>query len=479
MRKKIKRYNLGGIPFGADQAQLFQFLQNQTENAGSGMGGVHNEFDQVRSVVNKIDPLVNFGKQAVETARGIKNAKAIAESSAGVGDLLGTLGSGTTSAAPKGFADFLSSGAGGAATAGVGLLGKVIQEVDKKDGNYSNAGAMGGGALQGAALGSALGPAGTVVGGAVGAGIGLLQKNKFEANARAQKLTEEYNEIKKDTRRKLEGRQILNTFPVEGIKDQIYKYGGKTIPPEALNPELAAMVSSMTPRQDRLTSYTPQQSQALKNQALANQSNQAVAQGVSNVYNFHKDKPLDAVGMDLAMLGQFPILGNAADLANAALSGGRSAYSYMTGDTAKASEQAALAGLSATAAIPGFGSIAGANRLARTANHLAHDAHTLEKGVIAAKGLKAGHHNKKAYGGMAQPDYLAEGGEMIQHAPGDLPRTNQNGAVTPITQTIARITGDKHSAPSGGVGMTGEKPARIYSDQLHVPEDLMNQLSKL
>ena len=270
------------------------------------MGGVHNEFDQIRSVVNKIDPAIKFGKQAVETARGIKNAKAIAESSAGVGDLLGTLGSGTTSAAPKGFADFLSSGAGGAATAGVGLLGKVIQEVDKKDGNYSNAGAMGGGALQGAALGSALGPAGTVVGGAVGAGIGLLQKNKYEANARAQKLTEEYNEIKKDTRRKLEGRQILNTFPVEGIKDQIYKYGG-----------------------------------------------------------------------------------------------------------------------------------------------------------------------------MAQPDYLAEGGEMIQHAPGDLPRTNQNGAVTPITQTIARITGDKHSAPSGGVGMAGEKPARIYSDQLHVPEDLMNQLSKL
>tara|TARA_R100001463_G_scaffold73183_1_gene127052 strand:+ start:1765 stop:2934 length:1170 start_codon:yes stop_codon:yes gene_type:complete len=277
----------------------------------------NNEFDQAQTAVTKAKKAANIiarGRDAVHHARNVKKAADVAKASQDVSGLLGNLGSmsgqaASTAAKEAGksaFGTFLSSGAGAAASAGAGILGKAIQELDKKDGNFSNAGAMGGGALQGAALGSALGPAGTIVGGAIGAGVGLMQKSKFEANARAQKLTEEYNEIKKDTRRKLEGRQILNTFPVEGIKDQIYKYGG-----------------------------------------------------------------------------------------------------------------------------------------------------------------------------MAQPDYLAEGGEMIQHAPGDLPRTNQNGAVTPITQTIARITGDKHSAPSGGVGMTGEKPARIYSDQLHVPEDLMNQLSKL
>jgi hypothetical protein len=87
---------------------------------------------------------------------------------------------------------------------------------------------------------------------------------------------------------------------------------------------------------------------------------------------------------------------------------------------------------------------------------------------------------QRAYGGHTNdPDYLAEGGEMVQHAPGDRPLTNENGNVTPVTATISRITGDKHSAPSGGVGMKGQKPARIYSDQLHVPEDLIHQLSKL
>jgi hypothetical protein len=95
------------------------------------------------------------------------------------------------------FGEFLKTGAGGAATAGLGLVGKYIQEKDKADGTYSKAGAMAGGALQGASLGAALGPLGMLAGGAIGAGVGVLQKEKFEQNARAEELTKQTNEARK------------------------------------------------------------------------------------------------------------------------------------------------------------------------------------------------------------------------------------------------------------------------------------------
>ena len=335
---------LGSAPLDALN-KVGNFNLGQVGGSGGGMGGVHqglgmleqelampkNEFDQAQSTITKAKKAGNLiarGRDAVQHARNVKKVADVANASSDVSSLLGNLSAqGAGEVAKQGaktgvgqfianagaskMGTFLSSGAGAAASAGVGILGKAIQELDKKDGNFSRAGAMGGGALQGAAIGSALGPIGTVAGAAIGAGIGAMQRKKFEQNAISQDLTKKTDTAVADARSRLAGRSILKSFPVEGIKEQVYAYGGPT-------------------------------------------------------------------------------------------------------------------------------------------------------------------------GGQTNnPDYLAEGGEMIQHAPGDLPKTDSNGSVTPVTKTIARINGDKHIAASGGVGMEGDKPARIYSDQLTVPAELRKQLSRL
>ena len=169
-----------------------------------------------------------------------------------------------------------------------------------------------------------------------------------------------------------------------------------------LNPELAAAVSSRPQSNDRLTSFTDAQmrqfnnkgEQARINRAQANASNR-LSTASSNAYQFHKDKPLDALGMDLAIAGQIPVLGEVADLANAGISGVRGIYNTAVGDTAKAKEQFTLAGLSAASAIPFAGNAVGAARLAKATHNISHKAHTLEKGVIGAKAFKASAHETK------------------------------------------------------------------------------------
>jgi hypothetical protein len=308
---------------------------------GSGMGMVHmgmgkleqelampeNEFDQAQQTITQAKKAANIfkrGRDAVQHARNVKKVADVANASSDVGSLLGNLGAQGAGEAAKQtaktgvgqfianagaskFGSFLASGAGAAASAGVGLLGKGIQELDKKDGNYSKAGAMGGGALQGAAIGSALGPIGTVVGAGIGAAVGAAQRKKFIEQETFNDMVDKTNEKAADAEKDLAKRAVLQTYPTTGIRQQVYAHGGHT----------------------------------------------------------------------------------------------------------------------------------------------------------------------------NDPDYLAEGGEMIQHAPGDLPKTDNNGSVTPVTKTIARINGDKHTAPSGGVGMEGDKSARIYSDQLYVSEELLAELSKL
>jgi len=178
-----------------------------------------------------------------------------------------------------------------------------------------------------------------------------------------------------------------------------------------LNPELAAAVASRPQNNDRLTSYTDAQmrqfnnrgEQTRVNKAQTNMSNRLSTAG-SNAYQFHKDKPLDALGMDLAIAGQLPIVGEVADLANAGISGARGLYNTAVGDTAKAKEQYALAGLSAASAIPFVGNAAGAARLAKTGHKIAHKAHNLEKGVIGAKTFKASAHESKQRGGFKGSD---------------------------------------------------------------------------
>ncbi|WP_020599423.1 hypothetical protein [Spirosoma panaciterrae] len=88
--------------------------------------------------------------------------------------------------------------------------------------------------------------------------------------------------------------------------------------------------------------------------------------------------------------------------------------------------------------------------------------------------------SKMGKGGyLPHPLYKAEGGEVIQHAPYDIPQTDSRGTTEPLSSNTSLIIGDKHSAPSGGIGMSNTQPARIFSDQLLLPAHLEAQLALL
>lgn len=96
---------------------------------------------------------------------------------------------------------------------------------------------------------------------------------------------------------------------------------------------------------------------------------------------------------------------------------------------------------------------------------------------------RGGYTNRYADGGYTQgqhpaSQYIAEKDEMVYH-PNDKPLTLANGGLNQVANNYSKITGDKHSAPSGGVEMAGGKDGYIYSDQLKVPKDLYNSLKGL
>lgn len=76
-------------------------------------------------------------------------------------------------------------------------------------------------------------------------------------------------------------------------------------------------------------------------------------------------------------------------------------------------------------------------------------------------------------------DYLAEGGEIIQHATNDRPDTDQNGEAKQINSNTSKFVGDSHDAPSQGIGVANDQEARIYSKRLYAPKDLVAKLNKL
>jgi hypothetical protein len=522
---------------------------------GSGMGLLHtgigqleqqlampeNEFDQAQQTITQAKNAGNLiarGRDAVQHARNVKKAADVAKASSDVGSLTANLSAQGAGEAAKQTAKtgvgqfianagaskmgtFLSSGAGAATSAGVGLLGKYIQEKDKADGNYSTAGAIGGGVLQGAAIGSALGPIGTVAGAAIGAGVGYMQKSKFDHNAEMQKLTDKTEESKDLARGRLAGRAILNTYPVEGIKEQVYNLGGETEPeaiagamPTAL--ELAA-AQQMNRMVDPMTGNMMKENHPLAAEYIDNDlmnigqrtwlnsqteanpnlrpawSAGAVSNLMQTAYPGFKNSTAHAGYMQDVLFGdnKANFTGGRTSLKTSFVPGtvltqGRGSNSDMNyrqmKKTVEQYDPNKSTPMHGDVIIGSYVNDAGETMYQIQGGNMADTLYTKD---LSAKEIR----NKypmalmppqmKHGGHTNDPDYLAEGGEMIQHAPGDLPKTDNNGSVTPITKTIARINGDKHSAPSGGVGMEGDESARIYSDQLYVPADLIAELSKL
>jgi hypothetical protein len=481
---------LGSSPLDA-MNQVNSFNLGQAGGPGSGMGGIHqglgvleqqlampeNEFDQLQDTITKAKKAGNMiarGRDAVQHARNVKKAADVASAAGGdVTNLLGNLGAmGSGEVAKQGaktgvgqfianagaskFGTFLSSGAGAAASAGAGILGKAIQEIDKKDGKFSRAGAMGGGALQGAAMGSALGPIGTVAGAAIGAGIGELQRAKFEQNAISEELSEKYADAKLNAKNKLAGKAILKTFPVEGIKEQVYAKGGDTDPP--YNGPRVTPEKAMSYKNPQFRQWEPSRLDLLREAfhehnmkddgTFENAVEFVDPTGISSWDDAYRASQSDVQGLDqsLDMIGAIPLVSKMGRGVKVARMGNRPVQMTDMAQHYYAPVKRAM------------------DKVNRS------DAVEDELNIL----------NGYAYGGHTNnPDYLAEGGEMIQHAPGDLPKTDNNGSVTPVTNTIARINGDKHIAASGGVGMEGKESARIYSDQLTVPKELIKQLSRL
>lgn len=75
------------------------------------------------------------------------------------------------------------------------------------------------------------------------------------------------------------------------------------------------------------------------------------------------------------------------------------------------------------------------------------------------------------------PQYEAEGGEMIQYKGGDKPRVYGKGGLSQKAANEFEIKGPSHA--NGGVDMSDEKGARIYSDKLTVDSALAAKLMKL
>ena len=128
----------------------------------------------------------------------------------------------------------------------------------------------------------------------------------------------------------------------------------------------------------------------------------ALVKDAPAIANYAKENPLDAAQVGLGALAvgadSIPVVGNAvsagADLVNAGISGGRSAYYANKGDTGKASFYAGLGAMDLAAIAPGAGNVAGigkigklikgaadSNRVAKTA----HAAHIANKGITALK----------------------------------------------------------------------------------------------
>jgi hypothetical protein len=229
-------------------------------------------------------------------------------------------------------------------------------------------------------------------------GAPISNKKDIPFNSDSKYLKKEASSVASKTKTNMQGGGVI-----PGMQ-QYAQYNN-------LNPELAAAVASRPQNNDRLTSSTDAQmrqfnnrgEQTRVNKAQTNMSNRLSTAG-SNAYQFHKDKPLDALGMDLAIAGQLPIVGEVADLANAGISGARGIYNTAVGDTAKAKEQFTLAGLSAASAIPFAGNAVGAARIAKAGHKISHKAHTLEKGVIGAKAFKASAYESKQTGGFKGSD---------------------------------------------------------------------------
>ena len=302
--------------------------------------------------------------------------------------------------------------AGGAA----GMAGSLIgAAADDNDATTMTGGEVGGAALKGAAAGAMFGPIGAGVGALVGVAGGLIGRKK--ARKEEARLEEEQQEKKDKVNTKLaaaEADDLTYSGYDQGRPSGVVKamYGGRKF--QTGGNDFMSMVAkgreNMSPEQKEAIQNTgtitegPSFMERMKSKAskMYDKYAPALVKDSPAIAKYAKDNPLDAAQVGLGALAvgadAIPVVGNTvsagADLLNAGISGGRSAYYANKGDKGKAGFYAGLAGMDLAAIAPGAGNVAGLGKIGKLVNQAAkgntiaktaHAAHIANKGVTALK----------------------------------------------------------------------------------------------
>lgn len=242
-------------------------------------------------------------------------------------------------------------------------------------------------------------------------------------------------------------------------------------------------------KNDRLTDYSDvemRQNEEIVNRQIGEEALQntteALKTGAGNTWQYITENPLDAaqigIGGAAIVADGIPGVGTLAsgvlDGINAGISGGRAGYYGLTNKPGKAAFYTGLAGLDATAAIPGpVGDAAGASKISALLGKVAkskagHYAH--EGAQVATKGkaaLAAEDISTMAAGGSTNAaEYETEGGEVMLASPADAPVATEQGRYDKIATNLYKAEGPRHE--QGGVPTAGATQSfRDASGQIH------------
>ena len=417
--------------------------------------------------------------------------------------------------------------------AGLGQFGAAagdfIKTEDMRDGELSKGGALGSGALKGASMGAALGPWGAAAGAVIGGAVGLMNRHdinkQMEAEAEAKRVQEEQQKFMLEQQEKAATDAILQNYPVKGVAQPRFGTGGETDPTKKkkntiwdapLNAKRLAMHEDVLPA---LTKLNEEEVTMMIDKSIELDE---MFKGLSGKEKLAKFKEMDMSWIkplrEKTGLTKSQIIDAAGDsgaIKQWAVGPVKLASKFMdfdhggpTGPEAKADPKLALDHrndipsmydmgytgpvsmrpdmlFNAAAGVKGAQAVYNAGKLTlgqlRQKGVTAQQMRRKAMGEVLGKevALQTGESFAFGMGGSTIPQYRAEGGEMIQHQANDVPKTDKNGDLNRMTKTEAEITGDKHSAASGGVGMSDKKGARIYSDQLTADKELVAKLMKL
>jgi len=397
---------------------------------------------------------------------------------------------------------------------------------DMRDGELSKGGALGSGALKGASMGAALGPWGAAAGAVIGGAVGLMNRHdinkQMEAEAEAKRLADEQQKFMLEQQEKAATDAILENYPVKGVAQPRFAMGGDTDPKKKkntiwdapLNAKRLAMHDKVLPaltklNEDEITMMIDKSIEmdnmfkglsGKEKLAAFKEMDMSWIKPLREKTGLSKSEIIDAAGESGALkqwaVGPVKLASTFMDfkhggptgpeakadpkLAPSNLSPSMQLYGFEDGPVTMRPDMLlnAAAGVKGAQAIYNASKLGWGQLLQKGLTPTQMKARAMGKTAATEVGFQLGE-SMLAMGGSTAPQYRAEGGEMIQHQANDVPRTDNNGDLNRMTATEAEITGDKHSAASGGVGMSDKKGARIYSDQLTVDKDLVAKLNKL